>query len=298
MSAVEAAVKTSLKLKNILYLTDFSRSAEFAFGAAQGLARKCNANLTVAHVLEPSEYQFVPQQGVVEMRVGVEDSARRELSQLEKRIQDIPHELVLGKGEVWSALTDLVKRNNADLLVMGTHGRTGLRRLLMGSVAERVFRQAQCPVMTVGPRAASKEGRELKIKRLLFATDFGAESKAALAYALSVAEEFQAQLTMVHVERVPLEPLDSPAVLVTQGEKALAAMLPQDVKTWCKPEYMVRFGDPAKQILKVAEEIPADLIVLGAKATELHPAIATHVIMATAHKVVCDAECPVLTVRG
>ncbi|HUI75030.1 MAG TPA: universal stress protein [Candidatus Acidoferrum sp.] len=296
MRAVETVVK--IGLKNILYLTDFSRSAEFAFGAAQGLARKFDARMIVAHVLEPAEYQFVPQQGVVETTVGVEESAKKELLQLEKRITGIPHELLLSKGEVWDAVTELVRKNKADLLVMGTHGRTGLRRLLMGSVAERVFRQAHCPVITVGPRAAGNESRELKIKRVLFATDFGAESQAALGYALSIAEEFLAELTMVHVERVPLEPLDSPAVLVTEGEKAMAAMIPEEATSWCKPEYKVRFGDPAKQILKVAEEVHADLIVLGAKASNLHPAIATHVIMATAHKVVCDAECPVLSVRG
>jgi nucleotide-binding universal stress UspA family protein len=296
MKAVETATKVGLK--NILFLTDFSRSSQAAFEAAKCFARKYDAKLIAAHVLEPSEYQFVSQLGTVEMTVEPEESARKKLRQLEENVAEISHASAVERGEVWAAISSLIRKNDADLLVMGTHGRTGLKRLLMGSVAERAFRQAHCPVLTVGPQAAGKMAADYKIRRVLFATDFDAESKAAFVYALSMAQEFQAELAILHVKRLPLEPLDSPALLVLEAEKAMAAMVPEEAKDQRKPALLVRFGDPAAQILKAAKEKGADLIVLGAKSTEMHPAIATHVIMATAHMVVCDAECPVLTVRG
>ena len=294
MKAVETQARAGFK--NILYVTDFSPAAEFAFETAKVFARKYNARLIAAHVVEPTEYRFVPQLGNVETTVGLEEYARKNLCRLEEKILGIPHVLAIEHGEVWPAISELARKNDADLLVMGTHGRTGLRRLLMGSVAERVFRRAHCPVLTIGPGAERKPAEDIQC--IVFATDFEAESKAAFAYALVIAQESEAEVTMLHVERAPLEPLDSPAVLESEAEKAMTAMIPEEVRSWFRPRMLIRFGDPAAQILKVARERNADLIVLGARPLEPHPAMATHVIMATAHKVVCDAECPVLTVRG
>jgi nucleotide-binding universal stress UspA family protein len=295
MKLAEPAVRVGLK--NILYLTDFSRSAEPACGVARGIAKKFESKVFAAHVLEPDEYQFVPQQGRVATTVGVEEAARKKLDQLAEKMEGIPHEVVIGRGTVWNSAAELIKTHEIDLLVVGTHGRTGLRRLLMGSVAEEILRQAPCPVITVGPGAAKCMGDELEFKNVLFATDFGPEAHAALPYALSIAQEFQAELTIVHVHKIPLEPLDSPAVLVAEAEKAIGALIPESAKDWCKPEYAVAFGEPGTEILKIARQRRADLIVLGVKRKEDNLGVATRVSPATVHKIVCEAPCPVLTVR-
>jgi nucleotide-binding universal stress UspA family protein len=293
---IQATAAVHVGLKNILYLTDFSRSAEPACGVARGIAKKFGSKIFATHVLEPSEYQFVPQQGLVATTVGIEESARMRLEQMAEKVGEIPHEVVIGRGTVWSAAEDLIKKHKIDLLVMGTHGRTGLRRLLMGSVAEEILRQAQCPVVTVGPHAAKCTDEDLEFKRVLFATDFGPEAHAALRYALSIAEEFEAELTIVHVHKIPLEPLDSPEVMRIEAEKAIGALIPESAKEWCRPQYAVLFGDPGTEILKLARERQADLIVLGVKRPEDSEAVTTRVNRAVVHKIVCGAECPVLTV--
>jgi len=172
-------------------------------------------------------------------------------------------------------------------------GRSGVSRFLMGSVAEEVFREAACPVLTIGPKVVAQAPREAEFKEIVFASDLNPESPAA-PYALSLAQEFQARLTLVHVA-------PQVADLETDTERIieeLHSLVPLDAEMWCRPEYMVKFGTPAAGILEVAAERHADLIVLGVRSAAGHVGAATHVAAATAHSVVSCAECPVLTARG
>jgi len=181
-------------------------------------------------------------------------------------------------------------------VVMGTHGRSGLDRLLMGSVAEEVFRQAPCPVMTVGPRVAAQAPPEADFKHIVLATNLTPGSPA-LPYALSLAQEFQALLTVVNmVPPAAQTPSDFERIVETRTRN-MRAMVEPEAELWCTPEYLVRFGPTADGILEIAAEKQADLIVLGAHAAAGHLGAATHAAAATAHSVVSRAHCPVLTVR-
>jgi nucleotide-binding universal stress UspA family protein len=133
---------------------------------------------------------------------------------------------------------------------------------------------------------------------VLFATDFSDESLAAAPYAFSLAHEFQARLTLMHAVPLPLEPLESPQVITMEREKRLRSLLPGDNDLWSKPEFVVKFGDAAENILNLAKERHADLIVLGVRGAGGAIGLATHVADAIAHEVVAHAKCPVLTVRG
>jgi nucleotide-binding universal stress UspA family protein len=205
-------------------------------------------------------------------------------------------EIVFEEGNIQSQLGNAIENYDTDLVIIGTRGRTGLSKVLLGSVAEEIFRTVPCPVLTVGPH--SDPGRA-NIREILFATDFASEAPVAAAYAVSLAQEFQARLTMLHVVPEP-----KPGELVSWSDvrdsstQLLRKLVPDEAEAWCKPEYFVERGDASERILDLANLREVDLIVLGAQPERGVPGAATHLPIATAHKVVAHAKCPVLTVRS
>jgi nucleotide-binding universal stress UspA family protein len=195
---------------------------------------------------------------------------------------------------------------HADLIVMGTHGRTGFERVLLGSVAEKVMRKAGCPVMVV-PRATAGSGApaDVPFKRIVCAVDFSEDSKRALALALEFAQESDAQLTLVHAIEIPPElhelaasaEVDVPAVrqaAEAECQRRLQAAVPASAFTYCTVQMHVAEGRAHRQILRVASERNADLIVLGVHG---RGALDRLVFGSTTHAVLCGATCPVLAVR-
>ncbi len=291
-------IKTRVSIKNVLFATDFSPVSEAAFQYAEAIARKFGSKLHAVHVVPPQAYKYVPGGGGEVPWDIDEHQAKEEMEHLEARMTGIPHDALTVRGEIADSIHILIVEKNADMLVVGTHGRRGLARVLMGSVAERIFRQAPCPVLTVGPKVASDAPREIEFNRVLFATDFSEASLAAAPYAFSLAQEFQARLTLMHVVALPLDPMESHQVILSEREKKLRNLLPAEIDLWCRPDYAITFGDAAENILKLAKEREADLIVLGVRGAGGAVGVATHVADAVAHEVVCQAKCPVLTVRG
>lgn len=175
----------------------------------------------------------------------------------------------------------------------------------MGSVAEEILHQAPCPVLTIGPRACGglkqeflPDGKdltpeEIEFREIVFATDFSPESVAAAEFAISVAEEFQARLSLLHV--IEEHDRDQPAPTEWALER-LERLIPTDAALWCKPGTVIKFGSPAECILKAAAERNADLIVLGVRPTA-HLGIETHLTRGITHNIVAHACCPVLTIR-
>jgi nucleotide-binding universal stress UspA family protein len=177
---------------------------------------------------------------------------------------------------------------------MGTHGRRGLKHLLMGSVAEAIFRNATCPVLTVGPHVAVRPYHDFKAERILFPTDLGTHAEFAAQYALSVAKENQAQVTFMHVVSLEDAFQRDRARLITASYSKLEAILPEEAKQWCRPELVVEVGDPAKELLGYAETERPDLIVLGLPAGKKFNG---HFRSGVTYNVIAGAPCPVLTVR-
>jgi nucleotide-binding universal stress UspA family protein len=290
-------------LRNILLATDFSHSSDAALAHAASIARRYDAKMFLAHVIRPDAYQLDPPEATT---VALEQTRRYAEQQMARllisgRLRDIPHQVLLGTGELWLVLSDLMSRHEIDLIVVGTHGRTGVRKLLLGSAAEEIFRMASCPVLTVGPKVetpadATLVRDPLSRWRFLYATDFTAHSERAAAYAVSLAQENQAHLTLLHVVKEAADVSEhNRARLVGFVTKRLRALLPDEADLWCEPEIIVQFGEPADAILKVAAETKAELIALGVRKAGTFPG---HLPPATAYKVVCQATCPVLTVRG
>jgi len=194
----------------------------------------------------------------------------------------------------------VLREHSIDLVILGTHGRTGALKLLMGSIAEEIFRKSNAPVLTIGPSVRNGAHNGGRFHNILYATDFSTEADAAAPYALSFAEESQARLTLLHVLPEPNSRRDpkSPNESVADAMHWMQRLVPKGAGNWCRPETMVRFGNPGERILEYAKETAADLIVMGVRAPRTGVGLGTHFERATAHRVVTQAICPVLTMRG
>jgi nucleotide-binding universal stress UspA family protein len=253
MSTVTAP--TRIKLQNILFATDFSPSAQAILSHAVELARHYGAALYTVHVLPHTPFVEAAQPDPEQIRL----SANLELPALmcSASLQDVEHKELIEQGEVPEVLSRLVRKHGIDLIVIGTGGRKGLGKLLLGSVAEEISRNAECPVLTIGPHATP--GRiDGNLQHILFATDFGPESLHGLPYAISLAEENRARLTLLRVALEPFValpepepgtmPVVDPSEVAASTENQLRALIPEGTQLWYEPEYMVQFGSPADMI--------------------------------------------------
>lgn len=290
--------RTRIQLNNILFATDFSPAAAAALPYAAEIAKRFDANLFALHVRTPVINPMTPPAGWPALERAAEEEERERRESLRNALPGVNATVLMEDGDVWSKVQGTIRKANIDLLVIGTRGRTGVGKVLLGSAAEELFREAPCPVLTVGPHAPAQPVGDGKFTRILYATSFGAESAAAAPYAISLAQEFQANLTLLHVLEDPKAgDLVVPQDLLESTRTRLAHLVPPDAELWCAPDYAVERGDVAAKILEVARNRNADLIVLGAHAPGRVPGATAHLPIATAHKVVSHADCPVLTVR-
>jgi nucleotide-binding universal stress UspA family protein len=288
-----------IKLQNILFATDLSPLAQAAVSYAVDLARHYGAALYTVNVLPHQPFVESAQPDPEQIKL----SAKQQLAALagSESFKDVKHKELIESGEVAEVLRDLVRKYDIDLIVIGTGGRKGVGKLLLGSVAEEVFRTAECPVLTVGPHATGWE-IDGHLRHILYATDFGPESVHALPYALSLAEENRARLTLLHAAPEPGVALAEPEPgtrpvfdrdeMVNATKKQLRDLIPEGTQLWHEPEYVVPFGSPAETILAIAAQ-NVDMIVLGVKRPT---ALSKHLGAGVAYKVACDATCPVLSV--
>lgn len=299
MATVQSGVR--ILLKNILYLTDFSEPSEAALPFGMAMARSYGAKMHVLHVAVPPSYVYAaPGIAAADME-RQEEGAEAEMQRLESQLLSLPHEMTVERGSrVWPALERTITDGQIDLVVLGTHGRTGAQKLLMGSVAEEIFRRSPVPVLTIGPAVRRGLHSDARFHGVLFPTDFTPESVTAAPYAVSLAQENQARLILLHViPRSEDEVEAKPGELsVADAMYQLNEMVPQGAELWCRPEPVVEYGQPAGRILEAATERGVDLIVLGVRQAAGRLSAATHLERSTVHKVVAHAVCPVLTVRG
>jgi len=283
-----------IAISKILLATDFSPESQNALKCAISLAKRYESKLFLAHAI--SEETFLTGAEVWPALIDTaQRNAEKNMARIEQDqdLQSLAHEVLLQAGETWEVLSRLVSDQNIDLIVMGTHGSGGIDKLMLGSTAEKVVRHAPCPVLTVGPRV-----RLLSLEsfsNILYATDFSSGSLRALNYALSLAEEDRAELTMLHViESLPVS--DGEFVEWKRRDcERLRQLVPTGIDLPSQPEMEVEVGDPAEEIVRLADARNAELIVMGS-----HPsgAVSTHLPWTTLHHVLQHAHCPVLTVRA
>lgn len=292
-------------IKLILCPIDFSEFSARAYHHALSLAEHYRAKLVVQHVVElwrhPS-LSFAPSgQLYLELCQLLSENGKEQLQTFVKSHthDQIQPELVVQMGTAPDFILSLAQSQKADVIVMGTHGRRGFDHLMLGSVTERVMRNASSPVLGVcGPsrdsEAAGEEwGHVRHLSRILFCTDFSENSEEALTYALSVRAEYDAELTLLHV----LEDAPSPA----KTEKAIAAvterldkMIQPNASNTLKVRTAVRIGKAYRQIVDLAVEMQSDMVVMGVRG---RGALDLAVFGSTTYRVMQLGPCPVLAVQ-
>jgi nucleotide-binding universal stress UspA family protein len=280
----------SITFKNILFLTDFSEASETALAFATGFARHFGAQVYPAHACDPVILTETASPNIVEE---IEENSRVRLNWLAKK-HSLTGTPLFARGSVEEAVPYWIKEHGIDLIVMGTHGRHGLQHFLMGSIAETIFRSATVPVLTVGPHVALRPYKDFKTEKILFPTDLGEHAEFATQYALSVAQENNAQLTFMHVVSLDEAFQRDRTELVNASFNKLQKLVPPEANEWCKPELKVEIGDPVKELLGFAEAERPDLIVLGLPAGKKFN---SHFRTGVTYNIIASAPCPVLTVR-
>ena len=296
MEKVEYSI--GIAIKNILFLTDFSEPSEVALPFATSIARGHGAKVYALHVFAPDPNVCIApaKLAIAAIEMGEQTAKARIASEL----ADLEHETIVDWSiDLWEAVRKTVKEKDIDLIVMGTHGRTGADKFFMGSVAEEIFLRSPIPVLTIGPHVRSSIHTGGRFHRVLFPTDFTEASLTAASYAISLSQDNKAKLVLLHVIRTPERRNENEPrrfdLSVAEVIQQLYETVPKDVDLHFPPESLVEYGDPADRILAVAKEHASDLIVLGVRDVSGHIGAATHVARATVHKVVAHAFCPVLT---
>jgi nucleotide-binding universal stress UspA family protein len=295
--------KPQIKLRNILYLTDFSEPSEAALPFAVSIARKHGATVHALHLEIPDAYVYAKTTSAGWVKQAEEDKGKAEMQQVESLLAGVPYETSLEWGVgVWPAVERSIQENSIDLIVVGTHGRTGAQKFVLGSVAEEIFRRSPVPVLTIGPSVRSGKHNGASFHCVLFPTDFSPESLAAAPYAFSLAQESHARVLLMSVMRKPGDrdknEMQLFEVSVAEAVQRLYDVAEQFPKLQAPPEVFVEYGEPADRIVDAGKRCGADLIVVGVRDATGRLGAATHLERTTAHKVVAHAPCPVLTVRG
>lgn len=285
---------TRLSLKKILFPTDFSPASRAALPFAQALAEVYGSTILVTHSIAPQP--LYPE--ATDHFLGLNDrawrDARRKLDEFveDRRIAPLRCTTELHRGDVADVIPAMIDEHNVDLVVLGTHGRHGLGKLLLGSEAEKIYRTATCPVFTIGPKAQHAEPWQLR--RILCPLDLAEDPEPVLRYALSLAEEYQAEFIVL--QAVPLVPWQHRPSVEQDCWRAIEGLIPEQAKDWCMPQVVVRWEHPAEAIVCEARERQADLIVMSVRRSRA-ASWSSHSPWPVASEVVCRAGCPVLTLR-
>ena len=295
-----------LDLQRILCPIDFSLASKRAWDHAVVLAGWYGSRITVLHVNSPA---FLPQPPILFAEAPHPAVGEAERS-VEAQVLDwvapirsagIPVDVAFEPSHSPAAgILHCAEALPADLIVLGTHGRGGFERFMLGSVAEKVLRKARWPVLTVPPPATHVT--KLPFKQILCPVDFFEPSLSALRYAFSIAEESNAALTLLHVIEWPVEDemvidraLDFPegrSRMQAEAERRLNATIPRDARLWCEPVTKVVWGKAYRAILDAAERQSVDLIVMGVRGRH---ALDLLLFGSTTNQTVRQAPCPVLT---
>jgi nucleotide-binding universal stress UspA family protein len=302
-----------LEIKLILCPVDFSEFSIRAHHYALSLAEHYRAQMVVQNVIELSRYpyaEYVASQGDYAefCRVLHEGGKERLREFVEKQPHDeIQLELVVNEGVAADSILLIAQERKVDLIVMGTHGRRGFDRLVLGSVTDRVMRTAPCPVLAISKpphesmahesahdsTAKGEKRRHVHhLSRILFCTDFSENAERALNYAISVTREYNAELTLLHVLEEAPNPVKAKKAIATAAEQ-LDKLIVSEERESLKVRTVVRIGKPYQQIIQLAVEAQTDTVIMGVSG---RGALDRAVFGSTTYRVMQLGPCPVLAV--
>ncbi len=290
----EEGIMELFQPKFILCPTDFSEPATLALQYGMKFADCFGARLMILYADPFSPPPYFTSGQVEDLSKEIERSkgtARQYLTRyVKEHVGDLAEraEALVVQNEPVPAIVNAVEQGGADLIVMGTHGRSDFRRLLLGSVAEKILHETDRPVLTVREKRKGGTASKVSIQHVLCPINYTEVASKALEHAVAVSKCFGAELLVLHV-------IEPPAAEVTdQDEHArLCSWIPNESRARCSLKEIVRRGDAAEQIIEMASSTACDIIVLGAQHKRFSD---TTVIGTTTVRVTRHASCPVLTV--
>jgi len=295
-STVVVPIAPAIELRQILFATDFSDASLAALPLVSKIAHRYGSRVFVMNVSTPIAYAMVSPEAAAALQHRDELHARSKVKDLLKTadLAGLSTTVVVRSGIPTGELDHFVREHKIDLAILGTHGRTGMKHLVMGSVAEDLFRHLPCPVLTVGPNISKPAMQGIDVRHILFPTDLSDESQAVFPYLASLASQYKASLTLLHV--LPVETATNPDArsLAEPLRKEMQNIFSPHIDPGCSVEFIIDFGDTAERILAHAESGRADLIGLGVR---MAGEVTTHLRNTVAYRVVLEARCPVLTSR-
>jgi nucleotide-binding universal stress UspA family protein len=280
-----------LRFRSILVATDYSPASATAVKLAARLAKEFHAHLYVLHAVEPDLYVADMAGPVPDLQMVNLQAERENLHKYAEHIPDlrtVKHKQIVFLGSPSDAIQSAGQANGIDLLVVGSHGRHGLAKLALGSVAEWAIRRLEYPVLVAGPMC---EKTFPPIRSIVLATDFSGEASRSVQYAGSLAQDYSARLTVMHVLPPTGTPEEQKVELRTLGK--LRELLPSDSGEWCTLQYQVKTGDIAAAVIGSAQENKANLIILRARHRST---LADHLPRTKISAIIRGAHCPVLVV--
>lgn len=294
-----------ISVERILCPIDFSDVSQHALAHAAAIAQWYEARLTILHVFSTVAAMDLPPQVL-------DDADRQQLTaEMRRFASGVPSTVAVDfrlqeAGSSHDEIVAQIGATRADLLVLGTHGRSGFEHLFLGSVTEKVMRKATCPTLIVPPRAPDTvAATSVQFRRILCPVDFSDSSLEAVEYAFKMAEEADARLTLLHVVEFPVVLSEEPTVVdvdlsriretaVAHARRRLHDLVPEQAQAYCTVETTVVEGRAYREILRHVAEKHSDLIVmglLGARSPDLP------LLGSTTHHVIRASACPVLIVR-
>jgi nucleotide-binding universal stress UspA family protein len=281
---------TSVAIRNVCVATDFAECSERPVQHALALARHFGATVHLLHLVLPSKFAYLP-----EMIPAAEEAAGRDSDQYLARLtgahklEGIELRRWIEEGEISDVIGDFVQKHHIDMLVVGTHGRSGIPRFLLGSSAQQIFHAVRCPVLVVGPRAPAA-GSQLQLKKVLFSTDLSPESLAAVPWVLTAVREWHTELDVLHVcgSGKP-EHAERMQQLRARLESAL------DEKERAGLRLHLLRGKPMPCVTDFAFYNHEDAIILGLNP---HRGLYDGPFWSHAYEIIRHAPCPVLSVRS
>lgn len=289
-----------LTIERILCPVDFSEFSARAYDYAHSLARHYEATLLVFHVVRSIviDPAFLATTMIDQVYAEQAADAKVQIAKLaEKQAGEaVRTQIIVQMGLPADSILSVAKANDADLIVMGTHGRRGLDRLMMGSTTEAILRKAHCPVLAVREPTRNFVKPEspddpVQLGKILCCVDFSENSPRALEYAFSLGLQYGAEITLLHIlENAKGGPDESALAL-----ESIDRLVPDEVRTWASVVPKVRSGKPYEEIIEHAAEAETDLIVMGVRGRNV---VDLAVFGSTTHRVIQLGPCPVLVVRA
>jgi nucleotide-binding universal stress UspA family protein len=292
-----------MQLKSILCPIDFSDFSATAYQHALSLAEYYKARIVALHIVELWKYPFADyaahEADYAKFSRAMSEGGEVQLQRFVKQYSAdrIQPELVIHQGNAPDYILSFAQKQNIEGIVMGTHGRRGFDRLVLGSTTDKVIRKAACPVLVVSNPAQRALGTEPdgrhRLSRILYCTDFSNNSELARGYAISLAEEYRAELILLHVAGNAPDQARAEATVADRTQE-LDRLVSEKERKNLRVRSAVRFGKPYEEIVQYATEAHASLIIITARGGD---AADRAVFGSTTYRVIQLGPCPVLAIH-